>query len=129
MLSLLLGWIPILGPIIQGITGIFGKFMDSKVAIQESADTRDIAEATVAAQIIHDTNDDICLRLMRDMACLPVVVWTMLIGWDTIIAKTSFKTWMWHTADYPDSVKYIPYAILVFLFGNIGINMFNRNKS
>lgn len=126
MLSLLLGWIPILGPIIQGITGIFGKFMDSKVAMHQTDATRDVGEAQVSAQIIHDTNDDICLRLMRDMACLPVVVWTMLMGWDTIIAKTSWKIYMWHVPDYPVEVRYIPYAILVFLFGNIGINMWNR---
>lgn len=126
MLSLLLGWIPIVGPIIQGITGIFTKAMDTKVAMAKTTADRDVAEAQVSAQIIHDTNDDIGLRLMRDMACLPVVVWTMLMGWDTIIAKTSWNTYMWHVPDYPESVRYIPYAILVFLFGNIGINMWNR---
>src|ERR1700744_2536949 len=91
MLSIILGWIPVLGPIIQGITGIFSKFMDSKVAINQADATRDVAEAQVSAQIIHDTNDDICLRLMRDAVCAPVVVWCMIGGWDTIVAKH----WPW----------------------------------
>lgn len=125
MLSLILGWIPILGPIIQGITGIFGKFMDSKVAINQADATRDVEEAKVSAQIIHDTNDDICLRLMRDAVCFPVVVWCMIGGWDTIVAKH----WPWLrflVAEFPPSMSYYPYAVLVFLLGNIGINMWNR---
>lgn len=129
MLSLVLGWIPIIGPIIQGITGIFSKYMDTKVQLHQADATRDVAEAQVSAQIIHDTNDDICLRLLRDMIIFPIAIWTMLIGWDTIIAKTSWNVWMWHVADYPDGVKYIPYAVIVFLFGNIGINMFNRKSN
>jgi hypothetical protein len=121
----MLSWIPLLGPILQGlfslVTGIYSKFQDTKLGIK----VQEVEEAKVSAQIIHDTNDDICLRLLRDAAVLPVVVWTMLIGWDTIISSHR-DDWMWHVNPYPDTVAYLPYVVLVFLFGNIGLNMWNR---
>lgn len=117
----MLSWIPLLGPIIQGLVSIYTKFKDTQLGMR----VQEVEEAKVSAQIIHDTNDDICLRIMRDAACLPVVVWTMLIGWDTIIS-THHKAWMWNVNPYPDKVGYLPYVVLVFLFGNIGLNMWNR---
>jgi hypothetical protein len=121
----MLSWIPLLGPILQGLFNIVGtvysKFKDTQLGMR----VQEVEEAKVSAQIIHDTNDDICLRLMRDAAILPVTVWTMLIGWDTIIAQR-FPEYMWHVAPYPDTVAYLPYVVLVFLFGNIGLNMWTR---
>jgi hypothetical protein len=121
----MLSWIPLLGPILQGlfslVTGIYSKFKDTQLGMR----VQEVEEAKVSAQIIATTNDDICLRMMRDAACLPVVVWTMLIGWDTIISS-HYKAWMWHVNPYPDKVGYLPYVVLVFLFGNIGLNMWNR---
>lgn len=129
MLSIL-SFIPIIGPILQGLLGpivsIFSKFEDTKVQTLTVERNTEVDEAKVSAQIIHDTEDDIGLRLMRDMVCFPVVLWSMLIGWDTIIANTNFKDWMWHVANYPDTVSYLPYAVMVFLLGNIGINMWSR---
>ena len=122
----MLAFLPIIGPIIQGITSIFGKWQDTKLGTLTVTREQDTAEAQVSAQIIHDTQDDIGLRLMRDLVCFPVVVWSCLIGWDTVIANTKFNPWMWHVANYPDSVAYLPYAVLVFLLGNIGINMWSR---
>jgi hypothetical protein len=122
----MLAFLPIIGPIIQGISSIFAGYFNQKVQLKQADVQQDIAESQVSAQIIHDTQDSIGLRLMRDLVCFPVVVWSSLIGWDTIIANTKYNTWMWHVANYPDSVSYLPYAVLVFLLGNIGINMWSR---
>jgi hypothetical protein len=127
----MLAWIPLLGPILQGLfstaSTIYGKFKDSEVAKLQTTRTNDLEEAKVAAQIIQTTNDDIALRIMRDAMCLPIVVWCMLIGWDTIIAENSWKVYMWHVASFDKtSVPYLPYAVITFLLGNIGINMWNR---
>lgn len=102
-----------------------GDFFSSKTAIATATLSTEVEEAKVSAQIIHDTNDDIAIRLMRDTVCFPVVVWSGLIGWDTIIAYR-FPQWMWHVAAYPVSVGYLPYAVLIFLLGNIGINTWKR---
>ena len=126
----MLSWIPLLGPIFQGISSLVGNFTNlAGVKLQTAAQTT-IAETNASVQIIQATNDDILLRILRDAAILPVVAWSFLIGWDTIIGDPRQSIiphdWMWHVAAYPDSVQYLPYVVLVFLFGNIGLNMFNR---
>ncbi len=121
----MLAFLPIIGPIIQGIVSIFTKSMDTKVAVLKTERTADVQEAQVSEQIIHDTQDDIGLRLMRDLLCFPTVVWACIIGWDTIVA---FR-WPWlkfGVPPYPDSVGYLPYAVVVFLLGNIGLNIWKR---
>jgi hypothetical protein len=85
----------------------------------------DAATSQVAAQIIHDTNDDIGIRIMRDAALVFPVAWSALIGWDTIVSH-NWPEWMFHVNPYPANVGYIPYAALAFLFGNIGLNVWKR---
>ena len=125
----MLAFLPIIGPIIQGITSIFSKWQDTKLGTLTVERQQDTEEAKVSAQIIHDTQDDIGLRLMRDLVCFPVVVWVFLVTWDTIIAENTWVSheWMWHTAGFDKtSAAYLPYAVITFLLGNIGINMWNR---
>lgn len=124
MLSAILGWIPLLGPIIQGIGGIYSKFKDTQLGIR----TAEVQEAQISAQIIATTNDDICLRLLRDIYCTPACVHLFLVSWDTIIAETKHvnHSWMWHTASYPASYAWYPTTVAVFLLGNIGLNMWKR---
>ena len=123
----MLAFLPIIGPIIQGIVSIFTKMQDTKVEVLKTERGTQVEEAKVSAQIIHDTQDDIGLRLMRDIMIFPVVVWTFLLCWDTIIAESAYKDWMWHLASFEKTgAPYLPYAVIVFLLGNIGINMWNR---
>jgi len=125
----MLSWIPLIGPILQGlfstVTNIYSKFKDTQLGMRQA----EVEESKVSAQIIQTTNDDIALRIMRDAACLPIVVWTMLLSWDTIIAETPHVSheWMWHLASFDKTgAPYLPYVVLVFLFGNIGLNMWKR---
>lgn len=125
----MLAFLPIIGPIIQGIASIFTGYFNTKVQIKQADVQQDIAESQVSAQIIQTTQDDIGLRLMRDILIFPIVVWTFLLSWDTIIAETPHidHSWMWHIASFDKTgAPYLPYAVIVFLLGNIGINMFNR---
>lgn len=122
----MLGFIPLLGPIIQGISSIFGSYFNKEIAVVKAGAEITIAETQASAQIIHDT-DSIGLRIMRDAVCLPVVVWTMLIGWDTIMIH-HYPNLVFIVEKYPDSVAYLPYAVIVFLLGNIGLNMFGRRR-
>lgn len=117
----MLSWIPLIGPIIQGIVSIFTKVEDTKLGMRAD----EVTEAKVSAQIIQTNSTNIGLRIITDMICAPVAIWTMLISWDTIVAK-HYPELMWHTANYPPSVSYLPYAVLMFLLGNIGINTWNR---
>ena len=122
----MLSWIPLLGPIIQGISSVFNSFFTAKVQIAATEANKEIQTAQISQQIIATTNDDILLRILRDAAILPVVVWSMLIGWDTIVVHR-YPGLVFTVEKYPDSVAYLPYVVLVFLFGNIGLNTW-RNR-
>jgi len=121
----MLSWIPLLGPILQGlfntVSSIYSKFKDTQLGMRQA----EVDEAKVSADIIHTTNDDIGLRIMRDALCAPVVVWMGIIGWDTIIVR-HFPNLVFIVEKYPDSVAYMPYAVITFLLGNIGINAWTR---
>jgi hypothetical protein len=121
----MLSWIPLVGPILQGLfntaSSIYSKFKDTQLGMRNA----EVEEAKVSAQIIQTTNDDIGLRILRDMVCLPVVIWTMLIGWDTIVVRHN-PDWVYIVEKYPPSVEYLPYAVLMFLLGNIGFNAWKR---
>lgn len=100
---------------------IYSKFKDTQVAMR----TADTADAQVGAQIIAQTNDDINLRIIRDIALVPPVIWSAIIGWDTIVALR-FPDFMFHVSDYPANVQYIPYGAFAFLFGVLGMNIWKR---
>lgn len=114
----MLSWIPLIGPVVQGIVSIFTKMQDTKLQTLQT-------ETQASVQIIEATKDDIGLRIMRDAICLPVAVWTALIGWDTIVSAR-YPFLMFHVNPFPETVEYLPYTVLVFLFGNIGLNMWRR---
>lgn len=121
----MLSWIPLLGPILQGlfstVSTIYGKFKDTEVAKR----TADTADAQVGAQIVENNSQYLSIRIMTDAALLMPVVWSFLIGWDTIVAYR-YPDWMFHVADYPPNVQYIPYGAFAFLFGVLGMNIWKR---
>lgn len=121
----MLGWIPLIGPILQGLFSTASSIYSTFKSTQVEQIKADVATAQVSAQIIHDTNDDIGIRILRDAALVFPVVWSALIGWDTIVAK--HYPWLkFNVADYPDNVRYIPFAAFAFLFGTIGFNIWKR---
>lgn len=115
-------WIPLVGPILQGLfstaSAIYSKFADTKIATIQA----EVTDAQTAAQIIQTTNDDIGIRILRDLALVFPVVWSAIIGWDTIAAG-HWNGWIWVVPNYPDSVQYIPYGAFVFLFGLLGFKI------
>jgi len=119
------GWIPIIGPIIDGIFGIFNKFQDVKIVKLKTGAQVDIASFEASTRIIEATKDSIGVRLARDIIIFPVSIWTALISWDTIMALR-YPNLMWHVADYPNNISYLPLAVIAFLLGNIGINILRR---
>lgn len=122
-------WLPIVGPIIEGVVSIFNKRADTQVALNKTNRESDVAEAAVAQKIIETTNDSIGVRISRDLIVFPVAVWSALLVWDTIIAESFLKDWMWHVASFEKTgAPYLPYAVIVFLLGNIGINTWTRKR-
>lgn len=121
----MLGWIPIIGPIIDGIVSIFNKYKDVEAIKYKTDGEVSIEGFKASANIIESTKDDIGIRFARDIVCYPVAIWSALIGWDTIVVRR-WPDLMFHVEKYPESVSYLPYAVLAFLLGNIGFNIWRR---
>lgn len=121
----MLGWIPLIGPVIDGLVSMFNKYKDVEAIKYKTDGEVSIEGVKASAQIIEATKDDIGIRILRDAALVFPVTWSALIGWDTIVA-IKWPWLMFHVPPYPAGVEYIPYAALVFLFGNIGINAWKR---
>ena len=121
----MLSWIPLLGPILQGLFSTASSIYSTFKSTQVEQIKADVETSKVAAQIIRDTNDDIGLRILRDAAILGPVIWSALISYDTIVSHR-WPQYMFHVNDFPSNVGYIPYAALAFLFGNIGFNIWKR---
>lgn len=131
MLSLItavLGAVPVIGTIVSS-------FFNMKTQMANINATRDVSEEQISAQIIAATIGDMFVRICRDIILFFGTVWFALGIWDTIIGardKTGHlyhpwaADWMWHIAEFPPQLAYLPYAVIVFLLGAVGINMWNR---
>lgn len=120
-----LSWIPVLGPIIDGFFGIANKALDLKAVKYRVDGSVDIESIRAASDIIESTKDDIGVRLARDIICFPVAIWSALVTWDTIMAYHS-RELMWKVAQFPPSVAWLPLAVMTFLLGNLGFNIWRR---
>jgi hypothetical protein len=115
----------LLGGVSSFFTGLFNK---ETTQIKADADVT-IAETKGSTQIIHDTADDIGVKLCRDLIMWPVATLTALLTWDNIILH-SHPTWVIVVESFEKNpgFEYLPYAVITFLFGNIGINMWSRMR-
>ena len=117
--------IPLIGPLSQMISGIFGKWQDTKLGMYKTDGTVDVEGMKASENIIASTRDDIGVRLARDLMLFPVCAWTSLISWDTIVA-IRYPGLMFHVAPYPPALEYLPYAAVTFLLGAVGMTIWSR---
>lgn len=113
----MLSWIPILGPIIDGIVSIFSKFKDTELGEYQVdgqvVQTQMQAANSLTLAFIHD----IPVRLARDIIMFPGSVWCSLVIWDKIMTYRH-PTWVWKVAPLAGSgMDQLPYALLIFFFG------------
>jgi len=121
----MLSWIPLIGPIIQGITSIFSKWQDTELGKYTIDGKVDVEAMKASTSIIDATRDDIGIRLIRDALLLPPVAWAGIVGWDTIVVRH----WNWlyfEVPPYPPSLAYLPGAAFAFLLGNLALNVWRR---
>ena len=118
----MLSWIPIIGPVIDGITKIFGGFFSTKQAqIQADVETsKTIAHTT---EVFHD---DPGFRLLRDLALFPAVVFIAVVSWNNLVLY-HYPSLNWVVAKYPPGLEWYPYAALTCLFGLNLMSIWKRN--
>ncbi len=113
----MLGWIPIIGPIIDGLVSIFTKRIDADVEKYKTDASVDIAKVQAQTNLVLAFKDDIHVRLARDIILFPTCCWTALVIWDKIM-DISHPDLVWGVRDFEGTLVYLPYAVLAFLFGN-----------
>lgn len=107
----MLGWLPIIGPVIDGIVSIWKGYQD--VTVQKGAQDVQVIQARAAVAIAF--KDDIGVRLARDLIMFPAACWTLLIFWYCITHEIA-PGWSWKILAVPGNLEYIPYAVIAFLF-------------
>lgn len=119
------GWIPIIGPIIDGVVHIFGKWQDTQLGKYRVDGTVDVEAMKTSASIIESTKDSVGVRLARDALIWPVIIWVDLIVWVTLM-KTIHPSWYFTVNALPPSIEYLPYAVITFLLGAVGLTVWGR---
>lgn len=129
-----MGWLPIIGPILQGIissiASIFNKRAD--VEIQKSNVELEkkridgqvwVKEAELSTQIVRDHDQRLDLRIAQDLVVFPVVVMTALVTWDNIVTLP-YPNLVWGIRPFLEGsgFTYLPYAVMTFLLGTIAVN-------
>lgn len=112
-----LSWIPGLGPIIDGLFGWLNKRIDLDSVKYKTDGEVDIAKVQAQTSILLAFKDDPAVRLARDLIMFPTCVWTSLVIWDKIVT-IPYPNLVWGVTDFAGTLMYLPYAVLVFLFGN-----------
>lgn len=120
-------WIPILGPIIDGIVSIFSKWQDTALGKYKVDGTVDVEAIKASTQITRDFRDDIGVRITRDIIMFPVAIWIGFISWNNIVCFY-YPNLVWTVARYPagSGLEFLPYAVLTFLFGVTAMRTLRR---
>ncbi|SRR6266852_2750825 len=118
-------WIPIIGPIIQGIVSIFVKAKDVQLGIHQANVDLDKSIVQGSTTVTTAFHDDLGVRLARDLILFPVAVWMGFVTWNNIVVYRHPEL-VWTVAAYPPSLVELPYAVMVFLFGITAMSIWRR---
>lgn len=121
MLSFL-SFLPIIGPIFQSLADAWGKHEDvtlkkqedvNKTALGKQVDENktDVSIIQTRAQVAIAFKDDPGVRLIRDLVMFPIAIWT---GGYFYVLTFPHGDWIVNTP--PQTMQYIPYAVIAFLF-------------
>jgi hypothetical protein len=113
-------WIPILGPIIDGIVSIVVKLSDTSVAKAKIEGAVTVEALKASVETIKITEDDIGVRLARDVVLWPWAAWIGFIGWDKIVAY-HWPFLVMNVSPLPVNLSYMPLAVMSFLLGYAAI--------
>lgn len=115
-----LGWLPIIGPIIDGVVTIFSKAKDTDLAKYKIDGQLNVDAWKAANELTISFRDNISVRLARDIVMFPGSLWCGMYIWG--------RTWdiYWPQLVIPvkaleGPMEYLPYALMTFFFGMAAI--------
>lgn len=115
MFPALLSFIPLLGTVVNGVTG----YLSTRNEMSMTKDKNDLEEIKTRLEY---QRTDFRLQFQQDMIVFPVALWTMLFTWDQIV-KVKYPDLVWGVASL-DQMIFIP--VLAYLFGLNIRNYFSK---
>lgn len=123
----MLGWIPIVGPIIDGLVSIFNKKQDADVEKHKVDGAVRETELKTSQEILSIFKDDVGVRFSRDLVIVPTSTYCALTVWDyMVVLKYPELVWGVKAIPVESGLAWLPYAVLVFLLGNTYLNRTNK---
>ncbi len=117
----MLSWIPLLGPIIDGITSIWTSFQNTKLGKYKVDGEVYQAQLTANNDITLAFIRDIPVRLARDIVMFPGSVWCGIYIWDKIVGH-HYPELVFGVLPLSGPMVYLPYALMAFFFGSAAMN-------
>lgn len=121
----MLGWIPIIGPIIQGIVSVFNKWQDTTLGKYQVDGQVDLAAVKASTDITLAFNNNISVNIARDLIMFPGSLWCGLYLWDKIVAH-HYPDLVWDVAPLDGPLAILPMALLTFFFGMSALGIWRR---
>lgn len=115
-----LSWLPVIGPIIQGLFSFLNKVQDKEIVRIQTDGTTQVTALKASADVTMHAQDDIGVRLCRDLIMAPGSAWCGLYLWDKIMAH-HYPWLVWDVATLDGPLAVLPHALLVFFFGYAAI--------
>lgn len=117
LLSTAATFIPILGPIIDGMVSIYKQKTNTEVS-KIKLDNEMTTEGMQASnQLVTLFANDAMVRACRDLIMVPGSVYCGTIIWDRFMSLRHPEL-VWGVLPLQGAMEYLPYALLTFFFGS-----------
>lgn len=120
LLSSVATFIPIVGPIIEGVTTIYKQKTDTKVALVKEDNALTVQEMSSANQVTSMFVSDVAVRICRDIIMFPGSIFCGTIIWDRWI-ELRYPDLVWGVKPLMGSMEYLPHILLLFFFGSAAL--------
>jgi hypothetical protein len=114
----MLGWIPVIGPIVNGILQYLNKAQDVDLEKYKVDGVVNVEALKAANELSLALKDDIGVKICRDIVIFPMSVWFCLGTWDKIV-EHQWPHLVWSTGAFPvtGGLEYLPMVFLTIIGG------------
>lgn len=113
----MLGWLPIIGPVIEGIVAVIKGRQDTSVKMATLASGERVEQIKASNDLTKAFVDDVGVRICRDMIMFPGSIYCGTIIWDRFMDQRHPEL-VWGVLPLQGAIEYLPYALLTFFFGS-----------
>lgn len=126
ILGSLASFIPIVGPIIDGVVSIYKQKTDTEVTKIKMDDDLTVQAMQSSNQLVSLFASDVMVRVCRDIIMFPGSIYCGTIIWDRFM-DTRHPELVWGVLSLQGAMEYLPFALLTFFFGSAFI-YWNKRK-